>query len=106
MENKIIKEYDELLDLNVKLMDKNKELFDELVKHKEEIEELKTRLKKYINPDSKKKYYEKNRDKINKKSMEYQKKNNYHKNYSPEKIREYNKRAYEKRKQKLAEQED
>ncbi len=62
MENKIIKEYDELLDLNVKLMDKNKELFDELVKHKEEIEELKTRLKKYTNPDRRKKYYEKNQE--------------------------------------------
>ncbi len=63
-----------LTESNIKITDKNKELLEEVDECKKEIEELKARLKKYINPDSKKKYYEKNREKINKKNIEYQKK--------------------------------
>lgn len=93
-----------------------KQLFEQLVIEKENInaekniinnrvkelekqnEELKQHLKKYTSHQGGKKYYEKNRETIIERNKEY---NKTHKRViDPEKIKEYNKRAYEKRKQK------
>ena len=76
-----------------KLVDSNninfKELYDKILI---ENNELKDKLKKYTAPKRSKLYYEKNKDKI----IEKIKANKP----SPEKIKEYNKKSYENRKQK------
>jgi sugar-specific transcriptional regulator TrmB len=64
------------------------------------INELKEHLKKYTAPSRNKKYYENHRDEIIQKSKEYKEKTGNKKVVSPEKIKEYNKKAYEKRKLK------
>ena len=59
---------------------------------------LTAHLKKYTASDSHKLYYQKNKEKIIEKNKEY---NKLHKKIiDPEKIKEYNKRSYEKRKLK------
>jgi len=60
------------------------------------INELKEHLKKYTAPSRNKKYYENHRDEIIQKSKEYKEKTGNKKVVSPEKIKEYNKKAYEK----------
>lgn len=76
-----------------KLVDSNninfKELYDKILI---ENNELTDKLKKYTAPKRSKLYYEKNKDKI----LEKIKANKP----SPEKIKEYNKKSYENRKQK------
>ncbi len=76
-----------------KLVDSNninfKELYDKILI---ENNELKEKLKKYTAPKRSKLYYEKNKDKI----IEKIKANKP----SPEKIKEYNKKSYQNRKQK------
>jgi len=76
-----------------KLVDSNninfKELYDKILI---ENNELKEKLKKYTAPKRSKLYYEKNKDKI----IEKVKANKP----SPEKIKEYNKKSYQNRKQK------
>jgi hypothetical protein len=72
-----------------------KELYEKIVI---ENQELKEHLKKYTAPKRSKSYYENNKDEINEKNKEY------HKKISSEKIKEYSKRAYEKRKLKLLEE--
>jgi len=67
------------------------------------INELKEHLKKYTAPSRNKKYYENHRDEIIQKSKEYKEKTGNKKVVSPEKIKEYNKKAYEKRKLKILE---
>lgn len=67
---------------------------------KKENEELKNRLKKYTNPERNKKYYQTHRVELNSRPR------NPHKPPSVEQKKEYNKRAYEKRKQKLSEKND
>ena len=62
------------------------------------INELKEHLKKYTAPSRNKKYYENHRDEIIQKSKEYKEKTGNKKVVSSEKIKEYNKKAYEKRK--------
>jgi hypothetical protein len=62
------------------------------------VTELTEHLKKYTAHKRNKNYYEKNKEIILEKNKEYVKE--YKKNLSPEKIQEYNKRAYEKRKNK------
>jgi len=102
-------------------MDKNtnyKELYENLLldfnKMKEEYinkiniletenKELCIHLKKYTSPDRSKKYYENNKEIINQKNKDYKEKTNYYKNLSSDKKKEYSKRAYEKKKQKLLE---
>jgi hypothetical protein len=64
---------------------------------------LNEHLKKYTAPDRSKKYYDNNKEEIKKKSKEYIEKTNYYQNLSPEKKKEYSKRAYEKKKNKLLE---
>jgi len=67
------------------------------------INELKENLKKYTAPSRNKKYYENHRDEIIQKVKEYKEKSGNKKVLSPEKIKEYNKKAYEKRKLKKLE---
>ena len=67
------------------------------------INELKEHLKKYTAPSRNKKYYENHRDEIIQKSKEYKEKIGNKKVILPEKIKEYNKKAYEKRKLKKLE---
>jgi ribosomal protein L11 methylase PrmA len=59
-----------------------------------EVEILTEHLKKYTAPSRNKKYYENHKEE----RLDYSKE--YMKNLDPEKIKEYNKRAYQKRKQK------
>ncbi len=63
------------------------------------INELTEHLKKYTSHKGSKIYYEKNKDIILEKNKEYVKV--YKDNLSSEKIKEYNKRAYQNRKNKL-----
>ena len=65
---------------------------------KKEVEILTDHLKKYTAPTRSKKYYEHHKDEILERQKEYNKA--YMKELDPEKIKEYNKRAYQKRKQK------
>ncbi len=75
---------------------------EELVKEnqalKEKIIELEERLKKYTNSEGHKRYYEKNKQKVIEDSANYLK--NLKEN-NPDKIKEYAKRAYLKKKEKL-----
>jgi hypothetical protein len=65
------------------------------------INELKEKLKKYTAPKRNKTFYENHKEEIIKKNLEYiQKNKDSLKKPDPEKLKEYNKRAYEKRKQK------
>ena len=75
-----------------KLIEENKLL-------KEKINELTEHLKKYTAPCRNKKFYENHKEEIKKKVMEYKEKNK-EKKQDPEKIKEYNRRAYLKRKHK------
>ena len=78
--------------------------YEELQKEYElKINELKEHLKKYTAPSRNKKYYENHRDEIIQKSKEYKEKIGNKKVILPEKIKEYNKKAYEKRKLKKLE---
>ena len=63
------------------------------------INELTEHLKKYTSHKGSKTYYEKNKDIILEKNKEYVR--TYKDNLSPEKIKKYNKKAYENRKKKL-----
>lgn len=53
--------------------EENKQLKIKVKTLQDEIEELKVHLKKYTNPKSYKTYYEKNKEKIIKQQIEYQK---------------------------------
>lgn len=72
-----------------------KELSEEIKKLKKENNELKKKLKKYTAPERNRIYYENNKEEIIKKNLEYSKNNPT----SKEKRREYNRRAYLKRKE-------
>jgi hypothetical protein len=63
--------------------------------------ELKERLKNYTAPKRSKKYYETHREEILEKVKEYKEKTNYNANIPKEKKKEYNKIAYQKRKEKI-----
>jgi hypothetical protein len=78
-----------------KLIEENKLL-------KDKINELTEHLKKYTAPKRNKKFYENHKEEIIKKVMEYKEKNK-DKKADPEKIKEYNRRAYLKRKEKITE---
>ena len=86
-ENSSLKE--ELLNVN-----------NELERIKQHLVETKAHLKKYTAPVAKKLYYELNKEIIKLKVKEYK----YIK--TPEQTKEYNKRAYEKRKAKKAEEQN
>lgn len=65
---------------------------------KAKVLELEERIKKYSNGDNHKRYYEKNKDKIKAKGTENLKKL---KETNPEKLREYRRNYYLKRKERL-----
>jgi hypothetical protein len=72
--------------------------FNENIELKNKIVELTEHLKKYTSHKAAKTYYQKNKDIILEKNKEYVKA--YREQLPSEKIKEYNKRAYEKRKNK------
>jgi hypothetical protein len=76
-------------------------LKEENEKIKSELQETKEHLKKYTAPSNMKKYYQNHKESIIKKVKEYKEKNNYKPKIDIEKRKEYNKIAYQKRKEKL-----
>ena len=78
-----------------------KDILEENKQLKERINELEEKLKKYTNPLSHQVFYEKNKEKIIKESTERLKKLT---ESNPEKIKEYRRNAYLKRKEKLKNQ--
>ena len=65
-----------------------------------ENKELKEHLKKYTAPKTNHRYYETHKEQVIKKVKEYREKHGV-KKASPEKIKEYSRRAYLKKKQKI-----
>lgn len=72
-------------------------------KLEEELQATKDHLKKYTAPTSSKVYYEKNKEAHKQRVKEYQQRTNYKSDYkpTPEQKKEYNRREYLKRKEKL-----
>ena len=75
---------------------------EELQRENEELKkknaELEERLKKYTNGDNHKRYYEKNKEKYKELGSTYLQKL---KEENPNKLKEYRQRAYQKRKEKM-----
>lgn len=69
---------------------------------KKQITELEERLKKYTNTESHRRYYEKHKERYIESGATYLQKL---KEENPEKLKEYRRRAYLKRKEKLQQQE-
>ena len=69
-------------------------------------DDLETRLKKYTSPERNKRFYQNHKEEIKEKVKEYVKKTNYKPIVSKEKRKEYSRRAYLKKKEKLAELEN
>ena len=78
----------------------NENLINKINLLEEELKKTKEQLQKYTNGNNHKTYYEKNKEIVMKKASENKKKI---KETNPEKIKEYAKRAYLKRKEKLKE---
>ncbi len=74
----------------------NEDLIQEIVSLKQEIKQLKLQLNKYVNP--RKTYYENNKEYIKTQAKERLKKLAQD---NPDKLKEYRRRAYMKRKEKL-----
>jgi hypothetical protein len=87
--------------------EKIKEILEENAKLKEELEATKEHLKKYTAPPSRREYYERNKEKEKSRVKDYQQRTNYKSTYvaSPEKKKEYARRAYLKKKEKQKEKE-
>jgi sugar-specific transcriptional regulator TrmB len=81
--------------MNTDEIDKLNKIITELQEKNKELEE---HLKKYTAPTRNKSYYENHKEEIKQKIKEYREKTNYV--VSPEKIKEKNKRAYLRRKEK------
>jgi predicted anti-sigma-YlaC factor YlaD len=84
---------------NEELIKENLSLREENERLKNELNLTKEHLKKYTAPSCKKLYYEKNKEEIKQKVKQYKEQTNYV--VPKEVIKERNKRAYQKRKQKL-----
>jgi hypothetical protein len=82
--------------------DKIKELEEELEKTKQENSILKEKLKNYTAPPRSKTYYENHKEEIQQKNKEYKEKINYYANLSCEKKKEYARKAYLNKKEKLS----
>jgi hypothetical protein len=87
-------------------MDKDKiikDLTEKNSKLEQELQSTKEHLKKYTAPASSKVYYEKHKEEQKKRVKEYQQRTNYKSDYKPtaEQKKEYNRREYLKRKEKL-----
>ena len=70
----------------------------EIEELRSKVSELEEKLKKYTNGDNHKRYYEKNKEVLKEAGSIYLKKL---KEENPEKLKEYRKRAYQKRKEKM-----
>ena len=81
--------------------DKIKELEDEVNTLKEELFKTKEHLKKCTAPTRSKTYYENHKEEVINKNKEYKKNTNYVYEVSPEKKKEYARRAYLNKKEKL-----
>ena len=86
---------------NEELIKENILLKEELEKTKNELIETKEHLKKYTAPIRNKIYYEENKEKHKQKVKEYKEKINYNATLTPEKKKEYARRAYLNKKEKL-----
>jgi len=92
------KEYD---DLKKEFQKYKEDMINKINEYELNTNELKEKLKKYTAPKRNKTFYENHKEEIIKRNKEYIQKNKDNlKKPDPEKIKEYNKRAYEKRKQK------
>ena len=76
----------------------NQDLKQKLLLLEKENEELKEHLKKYTNGENNKRYYEKNKEKVKAQGANYLKKLSEE---NPERLREYRRNAYLKRKEIL-----
>jgi hypothetical protein len=76
-------------------------LEEENMKLRNELNETKEHLKKYTSQLRNKTYYEENKEKHKQQVKEYREKTNYVYEVSPEKLKEYRQRAYQKRKEKM-----
>jgi hypothetical protein len=75
---------------------------DEYIKKlEEENKELKEKLKSYTAPARRKTYYENHKEQLIQKNKEYREKTNYTYEVSPEKKKEYARKAYLNKKEKL-----
>jgi hypothetical protein len=87
--------------MNADEISKLKLLEEENEKLRNELNETKTHLKKYTSPSRNKVYYEENKEKHKQQVKEYREKTNYVYEVPPEKKKEYARRAYLKKKEKL-----
>ena len=71
----------------------------EIQQLKTQVCELQEQLKKYTAPTRSKKFYQNHKEELKQKAREYKEKMNY--SIPKDKKKEYNKRAYEKRKEKM-----
>ena len=78
-----------------------KELLEKNAKLEEELLATKEHLKKYTAPASRKEYYEKNKEAIKERNNNYKKNTGYKYEPTSEKKKEYARRAYLKKKEKL-----
>ena len=78
-----------------------KALKEKNAKLEEELQATKEHLKKYTAPSYKKEYYEKNKEVVKERNNNYKKNTNYKYDATPEQKKEYARRAYLKRKEKL-----
>ena len=85
------------------LQQENIKLQEENTKLKNTIEELEARLKKYINNEAHKKYYENHKEEIKQQQSKYIEKL---RTENPDKMKEYWQRAYQKRKEKKLQQQE
>ena len=90
------------------LLKENQILREQNDKLTKELQETRDHLKKYTAPSYKKIYYEKNKDEHKQKVKEYQQRTNYKSTYvaSPDKKKEYARRAYLKKKEKLQQEKE
>lgn len=82
-------------------LEKIKELEEEIIKLKEELQLTKEHLKKYTAPQYKKEYYEKNKEIIKERNNAYKKNTGYKYEATTEQKKEYARRAYLKKKEQL-----
>jgi hypothetical protein len=78
--------------------EKIKVLEEENARLKEELQTTKEHLKKYTAPESRKVYYENNKEAIKERNRKYKETINY--KSTPEQRKEYNKQSYLRRKEK------
>jgi len=86
---------------NEELINENLMLKEKIIKLENELEETKAHLKKYTAPSNMKKYYQNHKEEIKQRIKEYKEKNNYKPTIDSEKKKEYNRKAYLKRKEKI-----